>query len=277
MIATLAWVSSSVLLLSSTQLPRQHDQTVVWALNEAPPFHMAAGPERGQGFCEELVAAAIRATPEFTHELNYVPNLRLEMLWQNNHNLCFPCMIHRDPPQASVIYSAITHRYPPHGLITRAATADKLIAEFGNPIDLLALSQSDRYRFVQPAGRGYGVLQDIVDAFILSSLKTTVLTGDHGTASMFTMIATERVDYTIDYPFVMNYFVNDDSAALRFIPILQNHQQPLDNAMACTDNPWGRTVIGRLNEQMEQVRHDPAFVESLDRWVPERPQLNPQQ
>lgn len=277
MIATLAWVTSTLLLLSSTQLPPESDKTVVWALNEAPPFHMAAGPERGQGFCEKLVAAAIRATPELTHEVNYVPNLRVEMLWQNNHNLCFPCMIHRDPPQASVIYSDITHQYPPHGLITRAAIANQLIAEFGNPIDLLALSQSDRYRFVQPAGRGYGVLQQMVDSYLLSSLKTTVLTGDHGTASMFAMIASERVDFTIDYPFVMDYFVKDNPTAFEFVPILQNYQQQLSNAMACTDNPWGYQVIDRLNTQMERIRTDAAFVEALDRWLPQRPQLNQQQ
>lgn len=274
MISRLLRISAALALATVHHAAASNNNTVIWALNEAPPFHMAAGPERGQGFCEELVAAAIRATPEFQHDVHYVPNLRVEMLWQNNQNLCFPCMIHRDPPQSAVVYSKITHNYPPHGIITRPGLAQEMIAKFGNPIDLQALSQADQYRFVQPAGRGYGELQPIVVDHILSSLKTTVLTGDHGNASMFAMIDSERVDYTIDYPFVMDYFAGQSQRPFQFIPIAQNHQQVLAGAMACTDNPWGREIIGALDQRIDKIRNDQAFVDTLDRWLPNRPALN---
>lgn len=256
-----------------SQVSQAETKTVLWALNEAPPFHMAAGPERGQGFCEKLVAAAIRATPELTHEVQYLPNLRVEMLWQNNQNLCFPCMIHSKQPQSEIIHSKITHNYPPHGIITRSTTAASMIAEFGNPLNLAALSAAAKYRFVQPAGRGYGILQPLVTEHILSDLNTTVLTGDHGTASMFAMIAGGRVDYTIDYPFVMDYFAAAHQGEFQFVPIEQNYQQQLAGAMACTDNPWGRQVIGLLNQRIDEIRYDPEFIHALDRWLPTRPKL----
>jgi uncharacterized protein (TIGR02285 family) len=271
MMPKLTTLTTALALLSASQVAANNDNAVIWALNEAPPFHMAAGPERGQGFCEKLVAAAIRVTPEFVHDVQYVPNLRGEMLWQNKQNLCFPCMIHRHPPQSSVIYSAITHHYSPHGLITRPELADRLIQQFGNPIDLAALSQTDQYRFVQHAGRGYGSLQATVVKFILSSLKTSVLTGDHGAASIFAMIASGRVDYTIDYPFVMDYFAAQSDQSYRFIPILQNYQEVVAGAMACTDNAWGRNVIERLDARMSSMRDDQDFVEALERWLPNRP------
>lgn len=277
MISRLLRMTAALALFSVNQVAANNDNTVIWALNEAPPFYMAAGPERGQGFCEKLVDAAIRATPEFIHDVQYVPNLRVEMLWQNNQNLCFPCMIYRDPPQSSVVYSQITHHYPPHGIITRPELAKVMIAKFGNPIDLEALSKSAQYRFVQPAGRGYGDLQPLVVEYILSSLSTTVLTGDHGNASMFAMIESERVDYTIDYPFVMDYFAERSQSRFEFIPILQNHQQILAGAMACTDNPWGREIITAIDQRIETIRRDPNFVDSLDRWLPKRPSLDQQE
>ncbi len=273
MISRLFGITAALMLFAANQAAANNDSKVIWALNEAPPFHMAAGLERGQGFCEKLVAAAITATPEFAHDIQYVPNLRVEMLWQNNQNLCFPCMIRRDPAQASVIYSKITHHYPPHGLITRPQLADQLIEKFGNPIDLVALGQTAEYRFVQHAGRGFGSLQPLVDRFILSRLNTNVLTGDHGSASMFAMIASERVDYTIDYPFVMDYFAAQSGQSFRFIPILQNHHEVLAGAMACTDNPWGRKVISQLDSHIGDIRADQAFVAALERWLPDRPRI----
>jgi uncharacterized protein (TIGR02285 family) len=246
---------------------RTGDHEITWAANISPPFHIVTGPFAQQGVCDAFVNALIDAMPESEHKIEYLPQMRIGMLWEQEKNLCYPCMIHRQEEQSLIEYSDPTYAYPSHGIITRPELVAELTSKYGNPVDLKAMLSDQSYRFGQPVGRLYGKLQPILDEHLIGTSKHTDLSGETANTSMMSMILGSRLDFTIDYPMLKRFYEETEGRALAFIPIAQLAGEEIIGAVACTRNSWGADTIERINQIIPAVQNNPKFQQAQQTWL----------
>ncbi|WP_126824337.1 hypothetical protein [Pseudidiomarina taiwanensis] len=244
-----------------------YSEEVHWAINEIPPFHIGTGPYRGRGVCDAVINAVMTSLTDFTHTKTTLPGLRATiMMREQQAKLCFPCAI-QQANDSEIIYSKATHQYAPHGVITRSDLAARLVRRHGQPISLTALAQDLDFTFAQPLGRRFGVLQPIIDDYLVDSRRYVTVAGETASDNVLAMLRSERVDYTIDYQMVMEYWLEQTPRHLAFIPIQENYNQQLFGAIACPNNEWGKQVIDAVDANIEAIRNDPNLIQTQQFWL----------
>mgnify|MGYP003141604384 CR=1 FL=1 len=245
----------------ASEEPADNDR-LNWAINDAPPFHVLHGEYQRQGVCDVLIKVVHRYMSETRPRYLVMPQPRIAQALDNREPVCFPCMIFKPEGETRAIYSMPTHLYYPHHIITDENTAKTLRALYGEPISLAELLADSRFRLGYPSGRRYGVLQPLIneqDPYLARS-------GPGGAVAILHMISSGRLDYTIDYPMIANYFQQLYSRNMVTIAISENDQQPVAGAIGCANNAWGKEQISRINKVMPQIRQDPEFLEVIRLW-----------
>lgn len=241
---------------------------IIWTASVSPPFHIVDGELAHQGVCDALVESFKAAMPDLQHRVEYLPQLRIGMLWEKEQNLCFPCMIYRDDdPYTLITYSEPTHVYPSHGIITRPQLVDEIIQKYGNPVNLEAMLRDQKYRFIQPVGRMYGDLQPLIDDHLIGTSQHVILNSDNANTAMLSMILRERSDYTIDYPMIKTYYEQMETGELAFLPIAELIGEEVLGAVACTRNSWGEESIRYINQVIPEIQANPNFQRSVKQWL----------
>ncbi|WP_258240611.1 hypothetical protein [Pseudidiomarina homiensis] len=267
-------LSALVLATQVASLPKAHAQkasatkdSIVWGVNNAPPFHITDGYYANQGVCDVMIDAFQRALPDVEQRIEYYPQGRIAAQIRQGENLCFPCMIRNVSPAEIVTYSDRVLEYPAHGIITRPELAKEFTKQFGNPVDLVELLKQRNYRFAQPMGRRYGDLQPYIERFLLNTEHFSEVSGKDANANILAMVNARRVDFVIDYPMLLNYHNQVLPIDLVFIPILQNQATHVEGAVGCPPTAWGKRAIELINQAIPQVRQDDAFQAAKDRWL----------
>ncbi|MCC5880575.1 MAG: ABC transporter substrate-binding protein [Idiomarina sp.] len=260
-------------------MPRQllaNDVTrsLQWALNTAPPFHIVDGIYRDQGICDTLMSAVEAALPDYPTERRLMPQTRIGMLFEREVDQCFPCMIYQEnTASAQTWFSQPTHMYQPHGIIARPDVARQLRETFGEPVPLRKLLADNDFRFGYPAGRQYGTLQPILNAYEGDNSYRLIRTGEHATTAILEMILAGRIHYTIDYHSLLRYHQRTAQGELEFVRIEENEGQIVLGAIGCTNSEWGRQVISDINHNLSTIQQDPGFMQSLKLWFEGRSSL----
>ncbi|WP_417442497.1 hypothetical protein [Idiomarina abyssalis] len=253
------------------------EEDIIWGVNSSPPFHVFYGEYKDLGFCDALVTAFQRQLPELSHRIRKLPSRRITMLMKKNKNLCFPCLINKASYNAEFNYTETTHLYQPHGIITRASTASEIVKKYGHPVVFSELVQDPDLRFAQPTERRYGRLQGVLEEFLIDSDNFSFISGDNANVNLLTMIANERIDYTIDYSSIMAYYneTQEKPSGLVFLPIEEYKNEFIEGAVGCSNNEWGRKAVNQLNRVIPQIKTDPDFQRALDKWMgSNRPRTN---
>ncbi|MCC5854180.1 MAG: hypothetical protein JJU10_00670 [Idiomarina sp.] len=215
--------------------------------------------------CDALMHAVESALPLVSFETVVMPQTRIGVQMERAQNVCFPCMIYTGTEHERVYMTRPTHWYPPHGVITTPELAEQLTRKFGNPIRLTELLQNSHYRFGYPDGRRYGQLQPVLDEFANDGYRV-VRTGEHATVALLAMIRAGRIQYTIDYPQLVEYDQRISQQALTFIPISEIEGHMILGAIGCTKGDWGAHMIEQINAALPDVHDNAAFLENLAMW-----------
>ncbi|MDV6315218.1 TIGR02285 family protein [Idiomarina sp. HP20-50] len=245
------------------------EEDIIWGTSSSPPFHVFSGVYEGQGFCDALVTGFQRQLPELSHRVRKLPSRRITMIMKKNKNLCFPCLIKRTSYNSEFNYTDTTHLYPPHGIITTADNAKKIIQKYGHPVRFSELVKDADLRFAQPTERRYGRLQPLLEEHLIDSENFSFISGQNAHVNLLTMLVNDRIDYTVDYKMVMVYYneTKDKNSGLVFLPIKEYDGVVIEGAVGCTDNEWGRNAVDQLNKVIQQLQADPDFQRSLDKWL----------
>lgn len=246
----------------------------------APPFHIPPALQQAhqlpEGLCDALITAVKTELPALSVQVSRLPQIRIRQLMKRQQNLCFPCLIKRSSYNPDYYFSDTTHLYAPHGIITRKALAEQLIKKYGSPISFAALAAESQLGFAQPSGRKYGDIQPIIEQHLMGTPHYRAVFGQNASFNLLSMIATERVDYTIDYQMIMNFYrrlggaKTPNASPLAFIPIKEYANQPIVGAIGCARNAWGEQAIEKMNAVLPEIKSDKNFIHSLDFWLGER-------
>lgn len=241
--------------------------TIIWGVNNAPPFHIVDGYYAKQGICDAMIDAFKRALPEVEQRIEYYPQSRIAAQIRQREDLCFPCMIRNYRSADTIIYSNTVHEYPAHGIITRPELAEEFIEQFGNPVDFVELLKTRKYRFAQPIGRRYGHLESYIERFLRKTEHYSEISGKDANANMLAMVNAERVDFVIDYPMLLNYHNRVLPINLVFVPLVQSQNLTVEGAVGCPPTAWGKRAIDLINQAIPAVQEDLEFRVIKDRWL----------
>jgi hypothetical protein len=84
------------------------------------------------------------------------------------------------------------------------------------------------------------------------------------------MLAKKRVHYLVEYPVSIRYAANKAGIwdRLALIPIAENAEAPfVRGAVRCSDTPWGRRMIGEINEVLRVIRSTPEYRRIIEDWI----------
>lgn len=248
-------------------MPVLASEAIVWAKNPSPPFHIMEGKLKGYGICDVMTTKLDALLPELnTSEVIY-PHPRVNKYISQSENLCFPCMIKRDD-SANFFYSNVTMQYPAVGVIINKALLDKLDLQENAPVSLARLLSMNTLAFGLPSARKYpDALQQELDKYIGQS-HVIEIGGTESPMRVLRQIARSRLDYTIDYPSALKYFsVTDNDHSLVFLPTTEMGSTPVEGAIGCTNNPWGRKAIEHINRALPQLKSDPEYRANQVFWL----------
>lgn len=246
---------------------------IIWAVNNAPPFHIFKGEYQHQGICDTLVDAFEEALPQYRHRKELMPHPRISALMMADRNYCFPCVIHKADSDYA-FHSEPTHTYPPHGIITRAELAQEWQQAFAaagsDRVRLADILAQRQFRLGQPIARRYGDLQPLIEDYQLQTELHVNVSGDDNNVALMSMIESGRLDFTIDYQAMLRYYqLNGDRADsnLVFIPLQETAQTQIIGSVACSATDWGRESIAILNQAIPAIRTNQNFLNSLGLWL----------
>lgn len=263
----------ALLCLTLMPLSAAEEQPLLmtWAINDAPPFHVVDGEYKNSGICDVLIDTLKDTMTQTSHETILMPQNRIQMLSQQKQNLCFPCLIKREDSDVWV-YSDETVIHAPLGIIGRPEVLDPFLNQ-DDRVSLEELVNSAPLRMGKPLARRYpDVLQPFVDKVSQTSHFAQV-TGQNATVRVLEQIDMGRLDYTLEYPSILQYYnMTQGASTLVYYQTAEWSNTGVAGAIGCTSNAWGLRAVERINQALPKVLSNPIYKKQQTFWralVPE--------
>lgn len=271
-LAALLWLCCAAPLVQAQPTPSSAG-TIRWLVQDLPPhFTLQNGraPQRpeelGHGEIDGFLRLLIGRLPQYQHEFFEAGFPRFEAAVRQGQTLC--SMLHvRTAERLSWLY--FTHLYPPmfarqiHVIVNR----DQL-ARFepqGQSLQLAELLQRADLVGLLPRDRSFGPKIDaLLQAQTQRPVKTIVAARG---MQLLTMLRAHRMDYTLEYPSVVDEFMRttDGAADLVKLPIAEGRSTAVAT-VACSRNPEGRRQIEAIDAAVRQLAQDPQREAWLRAW-----------
>jgi uncharacterized protein (TIGR02285 family) len=244
---------------------QEQQLTLTWAINDAPPFHVIEGEYQNSGICDVLIDSLKDTMTRTTHETVLMPQNRVRMLSKQKENLCFPCLIKRADNDVWV-YSDETVIHAPLGVIGRPEVLDPFLNEDGR-IALESLVSSAPLRMGKPLARRYpDLLQPLVDK-VSKTRHFAELTGENATVRVLEQIDIGRLDYTLEYPSILQFYnMTQGASTLVYYETAELASNGVAGAIGCTNNAWGQDVVKRINQALPDVLNTPIYQKQQEFW-----------
>ena len=231
---------------------------ITWLQSDTPPFHLPKTEDAPTGgLCDYLVEQLINELPNITHTRLIVPQKRIGKYLDEGQTACFPCMIHRQKKTTRATYSIPTTVYPPFAIITTEQNATLISQRHSSPVNLVKLLTDDNFVFGQSAARKFTPALNTITRNTKSYENASLSwNSDNESSAVINRINHGYIDYTIDYPFLADYFN-------RFTPLtnvvtlpITNHQDNLVlGAVGCSShaaNNFADNALRQINQVLQQ-------------------------
>jgi len=254
-----------ILLLGSFSGPEAAgSKHITWAVNDAPPFYIVKGSNKGLGFGDRIQALLIKHMPEHQHTVIQRPLKRAVLELTQSQPRCFSTWIYDSRKDISITSAPYLH-YQPQGLVV----TNKTYVKFGKPksMSLDTLLRNKAYIYGKPLGRGYGKPLSTIIGKYEDTGSVREYTA-RSTGETFKLLHTGRVDYAIEFPFIKNYFEQEMGLEnqFHFIPLKENMSNVLLGSIACTKSEWGKNTIKQINVAIKNLRKTSEFKDILEDW-----------
>jgi uncharacterized protein (TIGR02285 family) len=238
--------------------PVRAGDTIRWGGADNPPFHIFSGPGADTGYSDIVRIFFADRLTEYDHQKVKMTLARLMENARNGENYCY-CNLRRTPEREALFYySDVTAVTLGPRLYVRKGSPILDMAEHGT-VSLEALLDSGRYAGVAETGRSFG--PDVRRVF--EKHKSSVLLQVcPDVAQKFEMVHNNRVDFFIEYPFVLQHYVKTAGRKQDLVPLgIAEHDPYVLSYVVCTKTDFGKRVIERINEELRAVKGTPAHRE----------------
>ncbi|HEY1091042.1 MAG TPA: hypothetical protein VGE47_08125 [Burkholderiaceae bacterium] len=253
-------------------------ETITWFVQAMPPhFSYPAGrppttpAELGNGELDGLLRLLIGQMPsKIKHEFVEAGLARFELMAREGKAICSILHVRTDARRQWLYF---THLMPPpvtrdiHVVVRRERLGEFQLG--GQTLRLQDLLQRHDIALLLPRGRAYGPAVDAV-------LRQQGQPGPHTvvlaqTTQLLSMLRAGRMDYTLEYPLVVDAFQRSSPPArqgeeLVALPVVEGRSTQLATA-ACSRSPAGRRAIEVLDAAVRSLAEDPQREVLLRDWL----------
>ena len=247
--------------------------SITWLENDGKPFFVEKSSTTSHGgLCNEITDMLIEALPDINHSKVMLPQKRGSKYLDDGHMACYACMIHRDKKTNRATYSIPTTVYPPFSVLSTEEKTLKIKQKHGNPVSLISLFTDANFIYGQNDARKFGSQLDKI-AKNTKLYESAALSGN-GSSPNFALLSQlghGYIDYTIDYPFVADYYNQQHQKNIQKLTIVNPAQNVVFGAIGCSTsapNNYAENVLAEINEALKnKVLPSERYQQSQRVWL----------
>ncbi|URQ91158.1 ABC transporter substrate-binding protein [Pseudoalteromonas sp. SCSIO 43101] len=247
--------------------------TITWFENDAKPFFIEKSKANPHGgLCNEITDMLIEALPEINHSKVILPQKRGSKYLADGKMACYACMIHRGKKNNHVTYSIPTTVYPPFSVLSTEEKSLKIKQKHGDPVPLISLFTDANFIYGQNSARKFGSKLDKI-AKNTKLYESAALSGNGSSPNFVLLSQLEHgyIDYTIDYPFVADYYNQQNLQNIQKLTIVNPAQSIVFGAIGCSTNApnhYAEKVLVQINEALKnKVLPSERYQQSQRTWL----------
>ena len=238
----------ALLIFISTNALANDKPVLTWYITNWPPAFILDGPRKGQGYAEKIIDILEDRMQEYQHKRIFLPYPRLLKYIERGEEGCYPTNVYEEKANYGV--TSIPHvLVSGHNIYIHNNNKDKfpssqevsLTSRLNNPELTLGV-------------RGDLEFGTILSPILKSHEKDTHLftrSGQDLVDGLVKMLHRKRIDYFIEYNFVMEFAVNKIGGDINNfieIPMLENKNEFIRGTVECPNTPWGKSIINKINK-----------------------------
>jgi uncharacterized protein (TIGR02285 family) len=244
----------------------QAQEKVLWLKTEWPPVFM----QNGQGFGDQSLAWLIERLPGYAHEIRGLPLPRLLKLMEDTEaTVCANGLLRTPAREVKYLISSDLMRLPALGLVVRTAEVkayDPLRNSKGE-VEFRRLMQQEVLDGVVNENRTYGV---VLDELLRHPVSGKTFARLPKTSGMVSMLAANRVDWALLYPFEAIWLARQEQTApvLTVLPIAE--LPSLSNGgITCNRTPLAEKLVAQIDRTLAAHPDEPWLRPMFDWLDPE--------
>ncbi len=251
-------------VIAAPSLCRSKD-LVLWQNVDWPPFQILHGEDAGTGCFDVFVRLFQDRLPQYEHR-------NIEMNWARfweevraGRHVLNAMAIETEERSRYAVFSEVVAFTLPHRIIMRRTS----IEEMGNPgsVSLGSFLGKKQLRGIVEKDRSYTIALDRIlqQHEAAGTFERKAL----DTKNILKMVQSGRVDYAIEYPFVVDYVLRkaDPGADSRLGSIrIQELPGYVTASIAAPRNAWGIQIIGDVNRVLGQLKQTKDYLRIHQMW-----------
>lgn len=229
------------------------ENTIYWQKHNWPPYQILHGEDAGKGQVDAYIDLLQKQLPQYEHQ-------NVEMNWSRfwedvkaGRQVLNSMALKTDEREKFAHFSQAASITLPHRIIMKKSTLEKM----GNPesVALADFIQNKNIHGILEQKRSYSSqLDEILNkAGADSNFTRKVIDTQH----IFKMILSDRADYTIEYPVVVDYLRKkhhqDEGHSLTSVRIMELPRYVKAHIAAPKTN-WGAGVIRDINAVVDRLK-----------------------
>lgn len=261
-------IKKSVIIFLTTIATLSANEHIIWMSLEFPPSFISMGENANRGYSDVATEIAIAELKEYKNEKIFMNPPQAIAFLKEKPNVCGSGLNKNAEREGLMHFSSPFIKRFPNELVIRSAELamfEKFIGHDGR-IEFEKLIDDDTLKMGYHKDRSYSPK---VDAILKAKERTNLIhrPAKDLTDGFLSMLETKRIDYIIESPDSLRYFVkkNNLKDLYKTVPI-KDSDGMLPVYFACSKSELGAQVISKINKIIEsnQEKFDAAYIYWLD-------------
>jgi len=244
----------ALLIVISTNVLADDKPLLTWYITNWPPAFILDGPRKGQGYADQIINILEDELPGYRHKRTFLPYPRLLKYIERGEEGCYPTNVYEEEANYGVTSVPLV-----------LVSGHNIYIHKDNKGRFPSLQEASLVSLLNNPKLTLGVRGDLEFGPILAPILKAHKNDDH----LFTrsgqdlvdglvkMLHRKRIDYFIEYNFVMEFAVNKIGADMNDfieIPMIENKKEFIRGTVECPNTPWGRDVVSKINKILINTR-----------------------
>jgi len=239
-------------------------EKMTWMVIHWPPIMMLDGADKGKGKGDALLEMFIENMTQYQHVKK---KMNWARVWKNireGQPICNFMALKNPAREKFAVFSIPLSITTPYRIVMTQKAWERLGKVESYSLAKLMGNQKFKGRIEKK--RSYKKLNKVVED---NAEGSGLRLGAAKSKNIFNMMFLDRVDYTIEYPYVASYLdklIGGSSGKLRYIEIEESNAFGFGGHVACPKNDWGRKVIVNIDKVIRNEIKTGSLLKALQVW-----------
>ena len=256
-----------IFLFAATAVPCFAKDTITWMNTDYPPIGIGSGVLENKGIVDKIAQALAQELPEYDHVYKRANLKRILCVIGNEKKACIAGLIKTNERAETIHYNNVsTAILTPLSIIVRTEDVKK----FGDSqeVSLEAILKEDRFKIAVSEKISFSSeIDQLLEKYKANkNIKRMAMT--NLIQNFLNMIANKRIDYTIGYPWMVEYVSGQLGMKGKFSSIpLRESKKPIIYYAACPKNEWGKSLAKKIDKALKKIRGEKEYRKIIEEWM----------